>query len=93
MSAQAEEVTYNKYAGEFAGILEQLGCEYKNTVKDVEFWEKHKDDGFSEVSVDYISGIVVVKKFTRPRRFLGKKTYTLTGKDVMEAAARAAVNV
>jgi len=93
MTAQAEEVKYNAFTGEFAGILEKLGCEHKDTVDNVEQWEKRKDDGFTEISVDYISGVVIVKKFTTPYRFLGKKTFTLTGKDTMEAAARAAVNV
>lgn len=93
MTAQAEETVYNTFAGEFASILEKLGCEYKDTLHDVEHWEKRKEDGFTEISVDYISGVVIVKKFSAPRRFLGKKTFTLNGKESMEAAARASVNV
>lgn len=93
MTAQAEEIVYNKFTGEFSDILEKLGCDHKDTVNDVEQWEKRKDDGFNEITVNYVTGEVVVKKFTGSRRFIGKKTYTLTGKDVMESAARFAVIV
>lgn len=97
MTAQTEEqpaeIVYNAHTTQFSEILEKLGCEYVDTLHDVEYWIKTKQDGRNEISVNYITGEIVVKKFMGNGRFLGKKTYQLSGGQTMEVAARAAVTV
>lgn len=99
MAAQAHETavtTYNEFAQPLSDALEMLGFAHKDTFNDVEQWEKATRNGSTEVSIDYISGEVVVTKYLpakgdeRARR-LDSKTFTLRTRSHIEMAARAAV--
>lgn len=90
----AEAVTYNPFAQTFSEILEELQFAHKGTVDDIqEIWEKSFAHGSTRVSVDYLSGEVVVEKFDSADRLKRNETQkiTLRAPSSVKTAARFAI--
>lgn len=84
-----DDLTYNTLAKPLSEILEKFDFKYKDTVDNVETWVKRDQRFVTTVDINYITGdVTIIKPFFRGNP---KRTYKLTGPEVMETITRAAI--